>query len=466
MRRPNVIYVFADEWRAQATGYNGDVNCQTPVLDRLAAESLDLTQAVAGMPVCCPYRASLLTGQYPLTHGVFINDVELRPDCDSIARAFGRGGYRTTWIGKWHVYGSPDGHYGRRKAFVPRSHQMGFDDWYGFECCHDYNDSHYFHNDDPTPRRWEGYDAVSQTDLACRLIRERAGSDQPQALFLSWGPPHFPLHTAPEQYRQRYADREIVLRPNVPPELRAQAQDELRGYYAHIAALDDCLAKLLAAIDASGQAQDTILVVTADHGDMRQCQALDTKLFPWDESVCVPYLLRWPRLHGTAGRKLAVPIDAPDQMPTLLGLCGLSCPAAAQGRDWSPVLRGEMSLQGDEMALMGIHAEFTELCNRGLRAWRGLRGERWCYVRDIRGPWLLYERVADPYQLRNLIDSPDHARIRAELDAELWRRLAAVGDEFLDGRTYIDRYGYGHYKEVNLPVTRQWRDPWVAASPR
>ena len=86
-KKPNIVFVFGDEWRMQATGFNGDPNCETPVLDALAAESINVTHAVAGAPVCCPYRASLLTGQYPLTHGVYINDVELDPNCMSIARA-------------------------------------------------------------------------------------------------------------------------------------------------------------------------------------------------------------------------------------------------------------------------------------------------------------------------------------------------------------------------------------------
>src|SRR5438067_1856159 len=79
-RRPNVLFLLADEWRAQATGYSGDRNVIAPVLDRLHGESVHFENAVSGTPVCCPYRASLLTGQYPLTHGVFINDVELKPN--------------------------------------------------------------------------------------------------------------------------------------------------------------------------------------------------------------------------------------------------------------------------------------------------------------------------------------------------------------------------------------------------
>ena len=150
LKKPNVVFIFADEWRAQATGYNGDSNCETPVLDALASHSIDLTEAVAGCPVCCPYRGSLMTGQYPLSHGIIINDVELDPHCISIADAFNAGGYSTAYIGKWHIYGSPKGEWERREAYVPREYQMRFDYWKGFECNHDYSDSWYFFNNDPT----------------------------------------------------------------------------------------------------------------------------------------------------------------------------------------------------------------------------------------------------------------------------------------------------------------------------
>src|SRR5437588_1213459 len=103
-RRPNVLFLLADEWRAQSTGYNGDVNVRTPVLDRLASESVSFQNAVSGTPVCCPYRASLLTGQYPLTHGVFINDVELKPKGPTLGETFLRAGSRTGSLGQGPVY--------------------------------------------------------------------------------------------------------------------------------------------------------------------------------------------------------------------------------------------------------------------------------------------------------------------------------------------------------------------------
>jgi arylsulfatase A-like enzyme len=459
-RPPNIVFIFADEWRAQATGYNGDPNCATPVLDGLAAHSIYVTHAVSGCPVCCPYRGSLMTGQYPLTNGVYINDVELNPDCRSIARAFGDAGYDTAYIGKWHLYGSPDGKFGRRTAVVPRSHQLGFEYWKGFECSHDYNNSPYFFNDDPMPRKWEGYDAFAQSRDAAAYIRGHAGGDAPFFMMLSWGPPHFPLHTAPPEYRKRYEHHEITLRPNVPAGLRDRATKDLRGYYAHIAALDDCLAIVLDAIRAAGIEEDTILVFTSDHGDMFQSHGVGTKLFPWDESIRVPFLLRWPGLHGDIGRALTIPLSTPDIMPTLLGLCRLPIPEPVEGRDWSPFFREERQPTGDEAAIIEIPAEFTELIQNGMRAYRGLRTMRYTYVRNTAGPWLLYDNENDPFQKNNLAGQPAHADLEAQLDARLWERLSARGDEFLDGWAYLERDGLTHYIEVNGQSVQVWKDPW------
>lgn len=461
MRQPNILFLFADEWRAQATGYAGDPNCRTPRLDGLAAESIDGVNAVAGCSVCCPYRASLMTGQYPLSHGVFINDVELDPDCHSLARAFGAAGYHTSYVGKWHLYGSPEGTYERRAARVPRSHQLGFDHWRGFECTHDYWDTPYWVDDDPEPHHWAGYEPMAQSQWIADQLRQRADDEQPFLLMGSWGPPHFPLHTAPEKWRQHYAGRDIVLRPNVPPQHRDRAVDDLRGYYAHIAALDECLAVVLDALEETGLADDTILVVTADHGDMRSSQGLETKLFPFEESVRVPFLLRWPRAFGRQASTFTPPIDAPDLMPTLLGLAGLAVPASCQGTDWSPILRGERVATGDEAALLIMAAEFTELRFNGMRAYRGLRTATHTYVRNLDGPWLLYDLQADPYQMRNLVGRPEAAAVQADLESRLQQKLDGLGDRFLPGEVYCQQAGYSHYRELSLPMRSQWHDPWA-----
>ena len=283
-------------------------NARTPVLDRLAAESVNFQNAVSGTPVCCPYRASLLTGQYPLTHGVFINDVELKPKGVTWGESFARAGYQTGFIGKWHVYGSPDGQYGRRLAYIPPEKRFGFAYWKACECSHEYNHSLYYEGNDPAPRYWPGYDAIAQTDDACAFIARQAKAREAYSLVLSLGPPHFPYATAPAKYRALYESREIQLRPNVPPEHREEAIQTLRGYYAHMAALDDCVERLLGTLERSGTAENTIVVFTSDHGDMMRSQGLTTKLYPWDESVqgaVSAALSAAVREEGTSGRRAA-----------------------------------------------------------------------------------------------------------------------------------------------------------------
>ena len=236
-RPPNILFVLADQWRAEAFGYAGNRDVRTPNLNRLQHEGIQFLNAFAGMPVCCPTRASLLTGQRPLTHGVFLNDVALNPEAVTIAKVLGAAGYDTAYIGKWHV----DGH--GRSNFIPRERRQGFDYWKVLECTHDYNHSAYY-ADGPEKLYWEGYDAMAQTRDAQQYLRDHAQAQKPFILVLAWGPPHDPYFTAPEKYRALYDPEKLTLRPNVPAEGRANARKTLAGYYAHCTALDDCFGEL------------------------------------------------------------------------------------------------------------------------------------------------------------------------------------------------------------------------------
>ncbi len=440
---PNVVFVFSDQHRADATGYAGDPNVKTPVMDRLARESINFTLAVSCAPVCSPYRGSLLTGQYPLTHGVFLNDVCLNHRAPSLANAFAGAGYDTAYIGKWHL----DGH--GRSSFIPRERRQGFDFWHVLECTHDYNRSFYYAGDDPTPRLWEGYDAAAQTRCAQEYIR-RHDPGKPFLLVLSWGPPHNPYDTAPQQFKDLYDPEKLVLRPNVVLDrhdrpYRRHTLDprlEIAGYYAHISALDACLGDLLETLQAEGLAEDTIFVYTSDHGDMLWSHGEWRKQWPMDESIRVPFLLRCPALFGRAGRQEDLPINTPDLMPTLLGLCGIPVPATVEGRNYAPYLLGVEPLEV-EAALIEIIHPFSEYQKAwGGREYRGLRTRRYTYVRDLNGPWLLYDDQEDPYQLRNRCGDDRYRDVQQPLDALLHRLLQERGDEFLPGEEYVKRWGY------------------------
>jgi len=458
-RRPNVILVMADEWRAQAFGYAGDPNARTPVIDRFANESLNFAQAVSGCSVCCPARASLMTGQYPLTNGVYINDVPLEPKSVTLGETFRNAGYHTGYIGKWHLYGSPDGRYGRREAYIPPDKRFGFDYWKAAECTHDYNHSVYYEGDDRNKKYWPGYDAAAQTDDACRYIREHAGAPAPFFLVLSWGPPHFPLQTAPERYQALYRDREIRLRPNVPPEQRAAATQELRGYYAHIAALDACFKQVLEALDATGVVRDTIVVFTSDHGDMMQSQGLSYKLYPWEESIRVPLLIRYPARLGRRARHSAATLSSPDLMPTLLSLAGVAIPAGIQGTDYSSTTMPPHRPVPTSSAFLNLPVPIGEALRYGFAEYRGVRTPRHTYVRSIQGPWLLYDNETDPYQQHNLCGRPEARDIQSRLEAELDSWLWALDDKFLPADRHLERDHLSHYLETKFPISHV-SSPW------
>lgn len=434
-RGPNVVFVFADQWRAQAAGYAGDPNARTPNLDGLAAESVNFTNAVSCCPVCSPYRASLITGCYPLRHGVFLNDLYLNPRAISIAEAFSEAGYATAYIGKWHL----DGH--GRSGYIPPERRQGFQYWKVLECTHDYNNSCYYADDDPAKRTWDGYDAIAQTRDAQQYIRERAG-ERPFALFLSWGPPHNPYETAPTQYGQLYDPAALTLRPNVPEASVTAARKELAGYYAHCSALDACIGQLLQTLQELNIAGNTIFVFTSDHGDMLGSHGEHRKQRPWDESIRVPFLLRYPARLGGRPRKIDAPINTPDIMPTLLSLCGVGIPSSVEGRAFSPVSR-DGKASDDDAALIACYAPFGEWTRaHGGREYRGVRTSRHTYVRDLNGPWLLYDNQEDPYQVENLCGRADAANLQARLDAILNRKLEDTRDAFLPADAYIKQWGY------------------------
>ena len=444
MKKPNIVFVFGDQWRAQATGYAGNPTVKTPHLDRFATESINLTQAVSGYPVCSPARASLLTGQFPLTHGVFVNDVHLDNSAVSIAQAFKQGGYQTSYIGKWHV----DGH--GRSNYIPPERRQGFEDWKVLECTHNYNQSAYYSGNSDQKLFWDGYDAIDQTKVAEDYIRQHRNSDQPFLLMLSWGGPHAPYQTAPEEYRELYQPENIPLRPNVPAEAAKQAQEDIAGYYAHCTVLDDCMGSLLATIEAEDIQDNTIVVFTSDHGDMLGSQGLIKKQKPWEESIRIPFLLRYPALFGQEGQQVPeAMIGMQDMMPTLLGLSRLPIPEGVEGIDFSDFLQGDEN-PSDSTALLACYHPFGQW-RSGIdggpygftgREFRGIRTNNHTYVRSLQGPWLLYDNLNDPYQLDNLVDLPQHSSLRDDLDQKLQRKLDQRKDKFLPGMEYINTWGY------------------------
>ena len=338
------------------------------------------------------------------------------------------------YIGKWHIDGQGRG------AYIPLERRKGFDYWKVRECTHDYNNSFYY-ADESEKLWWKGYDAIAQTEDAVNYI-EKHDTDTPFMLMLSWGPPHDPYGTAPDDYKALYDQNTLVLRPNVPRELYEQTREWLAGYYAHCSALDWCFGQVKQALDTAGLADDTILIFTSDHGDMLGSHGARNKQRAWDESILVPMLLRYPRMFGHQGVIVDTPINTVHLMPTLLGLAGLDIPDTVQGMDYAPYLQDDCPAP-EQAALIELPACFHQYAYyRGGMEWRGLRTSRYTYVINLDGPWYLYDNEHDPYQMNNLVGDPEYTDQQAELDVELRQRLEDRGDPFISGRDLIELAGY------------------------
>ena len=433
--KPNLIIVFADQWRAASLGYSGNPDVKTPNLDQLASEGANCYQAVSGMPVCSPFRATLMTGQRPLTHGVFMNDVQLDTQAITIGKIMAKASYQTAYIGKWHIDGLG------RRTFIPPGRRQGFQYWKTMECTHNYNYSEYY-ADTPDTLVWEGYDAIAQTKDAKQYIEKHKNDSNPFFLVLSWGSPHGPYHTAPEKYKNLYDPENLHIRPNVPEEIQNKVRNDLAGYYAHCSALDDMIGMLRKTLAETGLMDNTILLFTSDHGDLLGSHGYYKKQQPYEESIHIPMLYYIPEKLGGQPLKLDALINSEDIMPTLLGLCDVEIPKTVEGKDFSNYLKGGEN-PGDTVTLLSCIQPFGQWSRKaGGKEFRGLRSKHYTYTRDINEPWQLFDNRKDPYQMHNLVDEAEYELLVQSFDSLLQQKLDANGDLFLPGPEYAKKWGY------------------------
>lgn len=437
-RQPDIVILLADQLRACSVGYAGEEPVRTPHLDTLARDAARFDTAISLLPVCTSYRGSLLTGRTPLSTGLVLNDIPLATTERSLGVVLKEAGYDTAYIGKWHLNGKD------RKAWIPPgAPRQGFDYWASANFDHNYTSSTYFMGDSPEPRVWEGHDAESQTRMALDYIRGRSG-DRPFCLVLSWGPPHHPYRIVPQPYLDMYDPAAIPARPNCaePP------REDLWGYYAQTTFIDEMVGRIVAELDRRGTADDTVLLFTSDHGDMHGSHGVYKKQWPWDESIKVPFLLRYPR-KVASGQRFDFPVSNIDVMPTLLGLADVPIPDAVEGVDLSGRIMGKSKTEPESALLMNpcpfsigdprSPDQFPTY--QGMRMeYRGLRTSRYTYVRTIDRPWLLYDNREDPFQLTNLIDDPSRRGLAGELEANLQAHMDRIGDRFLPKEEYYRIY--------------------------
>jgi arylsulfatase A-like enzyme len=436
-RRPNIVYVFADQHRQCSWGGGGDPQVRTPNLDLLARQGVAFNHCISNYPLCSPYRASLLTGRYPQTNGVTGNigggPEGLSTREVTIAGLLKKAGYASGYVGKWHLYPGAAGKW----VVPPGPHRHGFDYW---RVCQNYRERYntsYF-DDAGKSVVIRDYAPKGQMDMTLDFIERNAS--RPFCIMLSYHPPHAPYTEAPQRFADMYPAPSLKLRPNVPKEADARWRQAYAGYFASVSALDDETGRLMKKLDQLGIADNTIVCYSSDHGDMLGSQDMAAKNKPWEESINVPFVVRWPA-GIPAGRRLDTLFSTVDISPTLLGLAGVPALAAMQGADLSPILRGGNASGPESAFIMSIGRSADEgeevrkkrkakAAKRGnFGGWRGVRTARYTYAARMEraglSPWLLYDNRDDPFQTRNLIGDAAHTQTRKDLEEKLrqWRRL-------------------------------------------
>ena len=461
--QPNILFIMADQLRAQSCGYNGDAKAQTPHLDRLAAEGCSFENATSVHPVCGPFRASLFTGCYSSTTGYVINELSCRTDLPTLAGSLNAAGYRSAYFGKWHLYAAeakpPNNpglfHQRMVNQFVPPGpDRLGFDDcWKACNFNHDYYDGFYF-EDTPERHDIDGYEPDVMTDLLMDYLEQ--AQEEPFFACISYGTPHQPwnANNVPQGWLARVADVDFELPANyaegsgeywhahydrdwwdshVAPNLTAW----MRCYYAMTANLDWNVGRILDALDAQGLAENTLVVFTSDHGEMFGAHGRVQKNIFYDESARVPMLMRWPGAIP-AGHHSDACLNTPDLMPTLLSLAGVPIPETVEGMDLSHCARAAPGPEPEAALLQGMGPSVD--WDDGFE-WRALRDKRYTYaVHRADGSEELYDNHNDPLQMHNLVDQPQaHPRLK-RCRAHLRRRMTDLADTFETATWYRNHW--------------------------
>jgi len=436
--RPNILFLFADDQRFNTLGAAGHPIVQTPTIDRLAAEGVRFSNAFVTTSVCWVSRAVALTGQWARSHVVRTAVPTVRPE--ALATAFPRelraAGYRTGHIGKWHLIGPP--------GFEPASL---------FDHYEAIGRNPYFKPQPDGTKRHE-------TDLICdrgiAFIRALP-KGQPFCLNLWFnashaedsdrrpGIGHYPW---PQSVDGLYEDRAIPAPRLGDPAIVERHPDFLkqsinrerffwgydtpekyatnvRAYYRMISGIDRAIARVLAALEEAGLADNTIVVYSADNGYYLGDRGFQGKWSHYEESLRVPLVIHDPRLpqaqRGRVLDRMALNVDLP---ATFLDWAGVKVPATYEGRSLAPLVRGETP------AAWRTHFFAEHLDLPPTLTWEGVRGERYVYARyfDQRPAFeFLHDLHTDPDQLRNVAGDPGYAEALREMRALCDREMNARG---------------------------------------
>ncbi len=435
--RFNLLSIVTDDQAVWSVGAYGSRDSRTPNMDRLAREGARFLNAFVSTPVCSPSRATFLTGRYSTQFGItdYITPREakdglgLPPDSKTWPKLLRQRGYVTGLVGKWHL--------GEQPQFHPT--KLGFDHFTGAL-------GGSFKPKNPelevagqlTPRRGFGADIL--TDDALAFIE--TNQTRPFALLVHYREPHAPFSPVPEEDAAVYQS----LDPTIPefPNLRTnQVKNWTREYYGAVRSVDRNLGRLLARLDETGLATNTIVMFTSDHGYMIGQHGLmhkgnarwivggstgSTRPNMFEESIRVPLLIRWPGVVRP-GREIAEPISNLDTWASVFGMLGLKQPTnwKQEGMDFSPLLRGRSYKPRD--AIFGQYDLHTD----GLAYMRMVRTTDWKLVRHYLANGLdeLYDLKNDPGETKNLYDEPRAAAAQGDLQKRLTAWMRSIRDPLL-----------------------------------
>jgi len=424
--QPNVVFLFPDQLRAQALSLFGnsayvETQIETPNINRLADRGVTLDNAISNCPVCTPARAMLVTGRYPQSTGHLINSTRIRHSEISIADAFAHQGYRTAWIGKWHLH---TGHWPAlnrtpmQPDWVPKGRdRLGFEYWRAYNQHMVYFNG-FVHKDDWNYERWEGYETEGLLNYAFEFMNE--AKDDPFLMFLSPHQPHYtPEKFAPDRFYDRLPD-ELVLPDNVPGAMLKASKEMYRHYLAMILAIDEMLGRLMDYLEKEELIDNTILVFSSDHGTQGGSQGVNpwSKKNPYDASIHIPGIISYPA-KITPGTRNNTLLSLVDFFPTLCGVAGVPVPKTVEGTNLAPsIVMGEQrdAVEPESVFLMNFSKYFDWFQNGA--EWRGVRTLSHMYCKRLSGEEELYDLSADPLQRHNtaLTDPGQLEKMRALLE--------------------------------------------------
>ncbi len=427
-RRPNVVILFPDQVRASEVGCYGHPVVQSPNIDRLAAAGVRMSFAFSNFPVCSPARSILLSGRYARSTGVLSNqDKEAAPgrptnQTPTLAEVFAANGYETVLVGKWHLAPAPQT-LGFRESLRPKMRHRYF--------------KQTFYKNEGEPYVYDDYSPYHETDAAIEYIRGH--KDRPFFLYLPYGPPHMPVSEMPEKYRTMYDPAKVVIHDNAwvngklaydenwfkiymwdfqyyenkdtftqPLPVGMTLRELTALYDGQITAVDECIGRVLDAIRQAGIEDDTIVLLTSDHGDLLGSHGLFNKNTHHEEAVRIPMIFRYPRRLKTAVVETQV-VSLVDVMPTLLDLCDIKAPDTVQGTSVAPVLLGQRKTVGENVALIETGSA------------DGVRTLKHMFFIDRKkgGGEHLFDVPADRFELKDLAGEPGSREVLETLRAQV-----------------------------------------------